>query len=48
MQHEFDHLEGKMYIDHLTPFRKQIIQSKLKNLLKGKFQCSYRTKVVRK
>ena len=48
MQHEFDHLEGKMYIDHLTPFRKQIIQSKLKNLLKGKFQCSYRTKAVRK
>ena len=48
MQHEFDQKKKKMYIDHLTPFRKQIIQSKQKNLLKGKFQCSYRTKAVRK
>ena len=25
MQHEFDHLEGKMFIDRITPLRKQLI-----------------------
>uniref|UniRef100_A0AB33JIG7 Peptide deformylase n=5 Tax=unclassified Prevotella TaxID=2638335 RepID=A0AB33JIG7_9BACT len=48
MQHEFDHLDGKMFVDHLTPFRKQIISSKLKALVKGKFHCGYRVKVARK
>lgn len=47
MQHEFDHLEGKMFIDHVTPLRKQMIKGKLNNLLKGKFRCDYRTKSVR-
>ena len=48
MQHEFDHLEGHMFIDHLSPFRKQIIRSKLKNLLQGRFRCTYRTKIAHK
>ena len=46
MQHEFDHLDGKMFIDHLPPFRKQMIAGKLKAMLKGKVSCAYRTKVV--
>lgn len=44
MQHEFDHLEGKLFIDHLSGFRKQIIKSKLVAMTKGKFSCSYKTK----
>lgn len=44
MQHEFDHLEGKMFIDHLSPLRKQLIKSKLRALLQGKIRCSYRIK----
>lgn len=48
MQHEFDHLDGKMFVDHLSPFRKQLIRSKLKALTQGKFQCGYRTKVYTK
>ena len=44
MQHEFDHLEGKLFIDHLSGFRKQILKSKLIALTKGKFNCSYKTK----
>ena len=35
MQHEFDHLEGKMFIDHLSPLRKQMIKGKLNAMLKG-------------
>ena len=48
MQHEFDHLEGKMFIDRIPPLRKQMIYSKLKAMLKGKFRCAYRTKVAHK
>lgn len=47
MQHEFDHLEGKMFIDHISPLRKQLIKSKLRSLLQGRFRCGYRVKVPR-
>ena len=47
MQHEFDHLEGKMFIDHLSTLRKQMIKGKLNNMLKGNVRCSYKTKTVR-
>ncbi len=48
MQHEFDHLDGKMFVDRISPLRKQLIKSKLKALLQGRFRCGYKTKVVRK
>ena len=48
MQHEFDHLEGKMFVDRVSPLRKQLIKSKLKALLQGRYRCGYRTKAVRK
>ncbi|WP_455499139.1 peptide deformylase [Coprobacter sp.] len=48
IQHEYDHLEGKMFIDHLSPIRKQLIKSKLNSILKGKVNCGYRVKAVRK
>lgn len=47
MQHEFDHLDGKMFIDRLSPLRKQLIKAKLKALLQGRFQCGYKTKAPR-
>lgn len=43
-QHEYDHLEGKMFVDHLSPFRKQLIKSKLVAMTKGKFSASYKCK----
>ena len=46
MQHEFDHLEGKMFVDRVSPLRKQLIKSKLKALLQGRFRCGYKTKVA--
>lgn len=48
MQHEFDHLEGKMFIDHLSPLRKQMIKGKLNAMLQGKVRCSYKVKTVKK
>ncbi len=44
MQHEFDHLDGTLFIDRLSPLRKQMIQSKLTSLAKGKVRCSYKVK----
>lgn len=48
MQHEFDHLDAKMLIDRISPLRKQLIKSKLKALLQGRYRCSYRTKAARR
>lgn len=48
MQHEFDHLEGTLFIDHLSPFRKQMIRGKLKALAAGKVRCGYRIKPYHK
>lgn len=45
MQHEFDHLEGTMFIDRLSMLRKQMIKGKLNALLKGNFRCSYKIKL---
>ncbi|MBO5974788.1 MAG: peptide deformylase [Paludibacteraceae bacterium] len=46
MQHEFDHLDGHVFIDRITPIRRQLIKSKLTAILKGKVKCSYKTKSV--
>lgn len=48
MQHEFDHLEGKMFVDRISPLRKQLVHSKLRAIMNGRFRCSYRTKVYKK
>ena len=45
MQHEFDHLEGKVFVDRLTPLRKQLIKSKLSAMLRGDVRCDYKVKV---
>jgi peptide deformylase len=47
MQHEFDHLEGKMFIDYISPLRKQMIRGKLNAMLKGNARCHYKVKTVK-
>lgn len=44
IQHEFDHLCGEVFTDHISPIRKQMIKTKLNNIAKGKVHASYRTK----
>ncbi len=46
MQHEFDHLEGKVFSDRISPLRRQMNKNRLNNLAKGKVECSYKTKRV--
>ena len=48
IQHEFDHLEGRVFTDRLSPFRKQMINNKLKGLVQGKVRCHYRVKTPRR
>jgi peptide deformylase len=47
MQHEFDHLDGTLFIDHLSTLRKQMIKGKLNTMLKGKARSSYKMKQVK-
>ncbi|MDD2305902.1 MAG: peptide deformylase [Prolixibacteraceae bacterium] len=45
IQHEYDHLEGVMFVDYLNPLRKRILKSKLSAISKGKVIPKYRIKV---
>ncbi|MDA9294080.1 peptide deformylase, partial [bacterium] len=38
VQHEIDHLNGKLFIDYLTPLRRQLITRKMKKLKREKLQ----------
>jgi len=44
IQHEYDHLEGSLFTDHINPLRRQMLKTKLTNITKGKAQCSYKIK----
>ncbi|MDY6249675.1 MAG: peptide deformylase [Bacteroidaceae bacterium] len=44
MQHEFDHLEGTLFTDRISPLRKQMVKKKLSAMAKGKVSCSYKVK----
>jgi peptide deformylase len=44
IQHEYDHLEGKVFTDHLSPLRRNLLKSKVLKLAKGQYSCSYKTK----
>ena len=45
VQHEYDHLEGKLFIDYLSPLRKRLLKTKLSNIAYGKVQPHYKIKV---
>lgn len=48
IQHEYDHLDGMLYIDRISPIRKQLIRSKLNDIMRGKVRCDYKVKEMRK
>jgi peptide deformylase len=45
--HEYDHIEGKLFIDHIKPITKRLIKSKLDNIVKGKVKVDYRMLFVK-
>ena len=42
VQHEFDHIEGILFTDKLSTFKKKLIKGKLNNISKGKTSVDYR------
>ena len=44
IQHEYDHLEGEVFTDRLSPLRRNLLKGKILNLAKGKYRCAYKTK----
>ena len=42
IQHEYDHIEGKLFIDYLTPLKKKLLKGKLSNISKGEVRTEYR------
>lgn len=42
IQHEYDHLEGKLFIDYLTPLKKRMLKGKLADISKGEVDTEYR------
>ena len=43
IQHEYDHIEGILFIDYLSPLKKSLIKSKLDAMKKGKYEAKYKT-----
>lgn len=46
IQHEYDHIEGILFIDKLSPIRKQLLKKKLTDMVKGKTRTFYKTRAV--
>ena len=44
IEHEYDHLEGNVFTDKISPIRRQFVKGKLSNIAKGKTTAKYRTK----
>lgn len=45
IQHEYDHIEGILFTDHLSAFKKRLLKSKLSNISKGNVNADYRISV---
>jgi peptide deformylase len=41
--HEYDHLDGIMFTDKVSPLRRRLLQRKLTDISKGKFEADYNT-----
>jgi peptide deformylase len=40
--HEYDHIEGKLFIDYLKPLKRKLLKSKLDDITKGKISVDYK------
>lgn len=48
IQHEYDHIEGVLFIDHISAFKRKLIKGKLNQIAKGKIKVGYRMKFYSK
>jgi peptide deformylase len=40
--HEYDHIEGKLFIDYLSPLKRKLLRGKLEDIAKGKVDVDYK------
>lgn len=45
--HEYDHIEGKLFIDHLKPLKRKLLRGKLDDISKGKIRVDYKMVFVK-
>jgi peptide deformylase len=48
IQHEYDHIEGILFTDRLSPLKKRLIQKRLQNIMEGKTRPDYKMKFIAK
>lgn len=46
IQHEYDHIEGKLFIDHVNPLKRRLLKGKLNSISKGKVKLDYKIKTA--
>lgn len=44
IQHEYDHIEGILFTDHLKPLKKRLLKKKMENISKGLVEVDYKMK----
>ncbi len=47
IQHEYDHIDGVLFVEHLKPVKKRLVRRKLEDIRKGKVKADYKLKFVK-
>jgi peptide deformylase len=47
IQHEYDHIEGKLFTDRISPFKRRLLSGKLNDIANGKITADYKTRVYK-
>lgn len=47
IQHEYDHIEGVLFTDKISPFKRKMISGKLNDIANGKTNIDYKTRVYK-
>ncbi len=48
IQHEYDHLDGVLFTDKISPLKKRLLRNRLTALMKGKFNVGYKVRTPRR
>jgi peptide deformylase len=47
IQHEYDHIEGKLFTDRISPFKRKMLAGKLKDISTGRISADYKTRIYK-
>lgn len=47
IQHEYDHLDGVLFTDLVSPLKKKLLKGRLNNIAKGKTMAAYKTRIIK-